>query len=133
MQFDLPPILVTIKHRRVSCYLVSFIIVSFILYFIKIETLAQVFSYEFCEISTNPFSYRTPPVAASAEAYSEPCKTLKMVLLAKIVNNWKSLTIFTNALSEMLDRALNTHLLNTRATGCSCLLHDKIYYMFEIT
>ena len=29
------------------------------------ETLAQVFSCEFCEISMNTFSYRTPPVAAS--------------------------------------------------------------------
>ena len=34
--------------------------------FIKIEILAQVFSSEFCEISKNVFSYRTPPVAASA-------------------------------------------------------------------
>ena len=29
------------------------------------ETLAQVFSCEFCEISKNTFSYRTPPVVAS--------------------------------------------------------------------
>ena len=33
--------------------------------FIKKETLAQVFSCEFCEISKNTFFYRTPPVAAS--------------------------------------------------------------------
>ena len=33
--------------------------------FIKKETLAQVFSCEFCEISKNTFSYRTPLVAAS--------------------------------------------------------------------
>ena len=33
--------------------------------FIKKETLAQVFSCEFCELSKNTFSYRTPPVAAS--------------------------------------------------------------------
>ena len=32
---------------------------------IKIETLAPVFSFEFCEISKNTFSYRTPQVAAS--------------------------------------------------------------------
>ena len=32
--------------------------------FIKKETLAQVFSCEFCEIFKNTFSYRTPPVAA---------------------------------------------------------------------
>ena len=34
--------------------------------FIKKETLAQVFSCEFCEIFKNTFYYRTPPVAASA-------------------------------------------------------------------
>ena len=33
--------------------------------FIQKETLAQVFSCEFCKISMNTFSYRTPPVAAS--------------------------------------------------------------------
>ena len=33
--------------------------------FIKRETLAQVFSCEFCEISKNTYSYRTPPVATS--------------------------------------------------------------------
>ena len=33
--------------------------------FIKRETLAQVFSCEFFEISKNTFSYRTPPVATS--------------------------------------------------------------------
>ena len=32
--------------------------------FVKKETLAQVFSCEFCEICKNTFSYRTPPVAA---------------------------------------------------------------------
>ena len=33
--------------------------------FIEKDTLAQVFSCEFCEISKNNFFYRTPPVAAS--------------------------------------------------------------------
>ena len=33
--------------------------------FIKKETLSQVFSREFYEMSTNTFSYRTPPVATS--------------------------------------------------------------------
>ena len=32
---------------------------------VKKETLTQVFSCEFCEISKNTSSYRTPPVAAS--------------------------------------------------------------------
>ena len=68
----------------------------------------------FCEISKNTFSYRAPLVAASAEVYSEPCQHFKMELFAKIVNNWKLLTFFTKASFEMLDRALNTPLLNTR-------------------
>ena len=33
--------------------------------FIKKETLAQVLSYEFCEISKSSFFYKTPLVAAS--------------------------------------------------------------------
>ena len=33
--------------------------------FIKKETLAKVFSCEFCEISKSTFFYKTPPVAAS--------------------------------------------------------------------
>ena len=38
---------------------------SFLIKFIKKETLEQVFSCEFCEISRNIFSYRTARVAAS--------------------------------------------------------------------
>ena len=45
--------------------------------FIKKETLAQVFSCEFCEIS-NTFFHRTPLVAASAFHYF-------------VIENWKSL------------------------------------------
>ena len=35
------------------------------LLFIRKETLAQVFSCKFNEVSKNTFSYKTPPVAAS--------------------------------------------------------------------
>ena len=35
------------------------------------QTVAQVFSCEFCEISKNTFSYRTPPVAASVLSYKD--------------------------------------------------------------
>ena len=38
-----------------------------VLFFIKKEILAQLLSCEFFEISKNPFSYRTPPVAASVK------------------------------------------------------------------
>ena len=37
--------------------------------FIKKETLAQVFTRGFCQISKNTFLYRTPLVAASAVSY----------------------------------------------------------------
>ena len=37
--------------------------------FIKKETLADVFSCEFCEIRKNTFSYRTPPMAASVPSF----------------------------------------------------------------
>ena len=41
--------------------------------FIKKETLAEVFSSEYCEISQNNFSYRTPLVAASVNLFPEVC------------------------------------------------------------
>ena len=46
--------------------------------FIKKETLAQVFSFEFCEISKNTFSYRTPLVAASDNINQHTYKYLIM-------------------------------------------------------
>ena len=36
-------------------------------------------------------------VNLNAVAYSEPCETSKMELLAKTVNDWKPLTIFANS------------------------------------
>ena len=42
--------------------------------FIKKETLALVFSCEFCEIFKNTFFYRTPPVAPSEMWSVEDCK-----------------------------------------------------------
>ena len=48
--------------------------------FIKKETLAQVFSSEFCEVSKNTFSYGRPPVAASE---------MKWFWIWKRNTNWK--------------------------------------------
>ena len=44
--------------------------------FIIIETLAQVFFCEFCEISKSTFSYRTPAVAASVRIKNNMTKTI---------------------------------------------------------
>ena len=52
--------------------------------FIKKETLAQVFSCEFCEISKNTFSYRTPPVATSDKNMPHRTNTF----LLNTVSNW---------------------------------------------
>ena len=51
---------------------------------LKKETLAQVFSCEFCEISTNTYSYRTPQVAASAKLCFEVMIELKG---CQVINN----------------------------------------------
>ena len=51
--------------------------------FIKKEALTQVFSCEFCKISTNTFSYKTPPVAASVafgELWRAPSLSNLMIL-----------------------------------------------------
>ena len=56
------------KSQENTCAKVSFLIKlqASGLQPIKKETLAQVLSCEFCEISKNTFSYRTPPAVASA-------------------------------------------------------------------
>ena len=47
-----------------------------------LHTLAQqVFSCEFCEISKNTFSYRTPPVAASGHSKICPKHYLLMIAI----------------------------------------------------
>ena len=53
------------KFRKMSNIRSSRLELSEACNFIKKETLAQVFSCEFCEISKNTFFHRTPPAAAS--------------------------------------------------------------------
>ena len=61
--------------------------------FIKKETLTQVLCCEFCEIAKNTFSYRTPPVAASAMRFvyetgeTLPLKTKIVLFFHKSVFN----------------------------------------------
>ena len=67
--------------------------------FIKKETLAQVFSYEYCEISKNSFLYKATPVAASKESYYKSstsffvqCKTNTITVRNKLVSVFKDLS-----------------------------------------
>ena len=57
--------------------------------FIKKETLAQVFSCGFCEISKNTFSYRPPPVATSVTGIcGQALKMEPTHRLAKVKKVW---------------------------------------------
>ena len=58
--------------------------------------------------------------------YKEPYQTSKLDLFEKI--KLKKLHL----LKEILDRALNTPLLNIKLTACSCSLYVKVNYMLEI-
>ena len=73
--------------------------------FIKKETLAQVFSYEFCEISKNTFftghPWATVSVSIKLEAYSESSQISIMEFFAKTVGGFQSLNIYTK--SSILD------------------------------
>ena len=51
---------------------------------LKKETLAQVLSCEFCKISKNTFSYRTPPVTAPVLGQSQPISSEADTLNASI-------------------------------------------------
>ena len=57
------------------------------LQFCKKETLTHVFPCEFCKISKNTFSHRTPPVAASY--FYHPYNFHKIITFCKI-SNYKS-------------------------------------------
>ena len=113
-----------------TCAKVSFLIKlqASVCSFVKRETLAQVFSCEFCKISKNTFSYRTPSVAVFkiiysyfevyiSETHSEPCQTSKMECFVKRVYGLSLLTIFANHSILMFDIFLiitdkHSHLLN---------------------
>ena len=56
---------------------------------LKNEALAQVFSYEFCEITENTFSYRTPPVAASEISNTFCANKIAFTLHESLTYPWK--------------------------------------------
>ena len=64
--------------------------------FIKKETPAQVFSCEFCEISKNTFSYRTPPVAAFVILKINRLKIKKPTLDQKVEKDFDRLLALYN-------------------------------------
>ena len=72
--------------------------------FIKKETLAQVFSCEFCEISKNTFSYRTHPVAAS-EGRPAKCKCQDLIHLTPYIKQDQIIEESTGFIYEQWNKA----------------------------
>ena len=66
----MPGIAISQSSQESTCSRASFLIKfqAEACSFNKKESLAELFSYEFWEISKNTFSYKTPPVAASEDA-----------------------------------------------------------------
>ena len=86
--------------------------------FIKKEALAQVFSCEFCEISKNTFSYKTPTVATSVLLLF--CFTNKTILLIieSTIQSFLASEYFNNVFNSC--RKLNKCLVNHVLFWCLC-------------
>ena len=85
----------------------------------RIETLAQVFSCEFCEISKNTFFYRTPPVAASdiTKIWKPIAVCVKICLCENLLTTLIILEVSENKMLE--------HLKNLRKTSGRKKLADQ--------
>ena len=68
--------------------------------FIKTESLAQVFSCEFCEVSKNTFFYRTPLVAAFVRKLQ--LVSLKFLMLVKMKSTKKNEAHSLNSIRTLL-------------------------------
>ena len=87
--------------------------------FIYKETVAQVFSCEFCEISKNAFSYRTPLVAASF------ILTLNTIMTKKYLKHHTYL--FYGLLTYLIDSSLLFMFTHMRIV----LFSNHAYYMIN--
>ena len=83
----------------------------------KKGTLAQVFSCEFCEISRNNFSYRTPPVAASV--YLRKRNIVSLIYCNKLI---LKVTKITKIKNNRWRRSIKKVVLNNfkKFTGSTC-------------
>ena len=123
-----------------SCIRVSFLIKlqAEACNFIKKETLAQVFSCEFCEISKNTFSHRTPLVAASVDSmnnifrktvFLDICQfvfifqSLQKRLFPKLFESWKWHKSKTIIVSRFYKHLLLTLSLYITKRTLGVLLH----------
>ena len=108
----------TIPSHRISCKNFSYSIDSSsrpevickTCNFIKKETLAQVFSCEFCEISKNTFSYRTPPIAASSlSLFKINLRKAKWLVILIYCLSSQSSKYFLNNMTKPIDFFANKY------------------------
>ena len=107
------------------------------------ETLAQVFSYEFCKISKNTFSNRTPPVATSVKSSMKSTKRFSQKNLHHIFDRIIQLIFSVSLFSfcflcyliasyfpcKMKLREIFTH----RLVLLSCFHFEPYFLQFEIS
>ena len=92
--------------------------------FIK-ETLAQVFTFEFCEISKNTFSYRTPLMAASEEFWQLRALTSRNEVKAiKSINSIKSVGKYYYEIESWLQQ-VPLVMEKSHQSECLQLLHQR--------
>ena len=92
--------------------------------FIK-ETLAQVFTFEFCEISKNTFSYRTPLMAASEEFWQLRALTSRNEVKAiKSINSIKSIGKYYYEIESWLQQ-VPLVMEKPHQSECLQLLHQR--------
>ena len=92
--------------------------------FIK-ETLAQVFTFECCEISKNTFSYRTPLMAASEEFWQLRALTSRNEVKAiKSINSIKSVGKYYYEIESWLQQ-VPLVMEKPHQSECLQLLHQR--------
>ena len=103
--------------------------------FIKKETLGQVFSGEFCKISKNIFSYRAPPVAASAwrgcvlgkTPLNVSCAKLSMVMARQQMLSFQRVINQNN--QDITEECILLIYKITTCVGSSRLLNTRSIYV----
>ena len=95
---------------------------------LKKETLAQVFSCTFCEISKNTFFYRTPPVAASPNRGYLHCAILKALhgFQEKRALKSKDMQFFLQNVPNEIFKIFKMFENNMKFTRATCWINSKI-------
>ena len=94
------------------------------------ETLAQVFSCEFCEISKSTFSYRAPPATTS---YLNKIRSyLKNIINnLKIFNTWKVQLTKTNNFTSSIDSD-EERVMHSKSNNVEIMINYEADEVYEV-